>query len=789
MDSKPQTVTLEWNLSESNGQSKSINHSPPPAESKDLNDLDQDKQPTNGSESPKTQIQPKSPPNEQRTSLESKDAGEEISAIPMKSQDSSKVQKSEKRTESRKTKQQRKIPISIQLYSNLMRWAFAIFTCIVLKYAYPIYLVLTKNCQKYRNIHGDVTCPISAELLFSTELIDLVGDHKEFELYLYLENQYMASFCLLLMIILAIWAQVKQKMILERYKHSVKISDFSVILVNLPEEVDEDQVRKFCFEKYKENQKPKKRKKRGKEENLIFEDLVIEEVVLANYDIGMESRTQRIKSTKERVKQLKNLLKSEKSRQALKPIKKLLNKYQTLLKIYKDELEALQKSISRELRRSNKIAILTLKTQKMASDLIKSTKTSFLIVRILKRLLSKLGFCTNTSPRFIKAVEPGELNWNSIGYSRGARLKSRRKTNCCMFIVLLILSYYYILVYLLLRMNSIVTIPDEKPILSKIVGNYLPTVLSVIITNLSSKALERFEKKEIYLKKKHYFYKKVSRLIIIQIYSWFLITIMDIAIIAMTEEPDDLVPLFLYAAIKYTLVKCVLEPVLSVVDFSYFYKIFKGKKVKKKLKLAGKEKERATKGGEVDRKGRRKKRSASIYEFMPPSVIDRITEKPELCLEKKYSKLISILLIDYIAVEVTLFSPFLSIIFMILQYLADRWLLLKRFKISEAGAGLVSRNAVRLLVVFPKIYIFQIFFNYLDGTISQYDFGSIFRYALDLAFVPFLFLPFPWVAEVVYNRWFRLKGGDGEKEYGEVCHLFEVDYRMKKTMAMSDQQE
>ena len=782
-NSKPPTLTLEGNFSETKALSKSNTQShTQTAGEGHLTAPNQGNQDPRESDFQRSQIQTNSHPKANPSSRESK--AEVWTSTNHTEAKISSCNQNQLET-LKKAKKEKKIPISIQLYFNFIRWAFLLFTCLVMMCAYPIYIVFTDNCKRYREVHGDVSCPVaSVKMLFRPQLVDFL-DESEFEIEIMRRDQYVSNFFLLVMIVLAILAQVNQKMILARNQKSSKISDFSVILVNLPNEVDKEQVKKLCFEKYKNYKNSKITKNSENGENLILNDLVIEGVMLANYDIGMKSRAQRIKSTQDRIKRLNSRLHSENSSQALKPVKTLLKKYQTLLKIYQDELKALQKSISKQRRRSNKIAIITLKTQKMASDLLKSTRSDFLIVRIIIIVLRSLGCYTDTSPRFIEAVEPGELNWNSIGYSRAARLKSRRKTNCCLLFVLSFLTYYYVVVYVLLRVYCMVNIPDEQQFLSYIVGGYLPTVVSVIITNASSKMVEKFEKKEIYLKKNQYFFKKVSRQVLIQFYSWFLLTFVDGVIIKVYEEQDHMAQVMLYNLMKYTLVKCVLEPFQSVVDFSYFYHIFKARRVLRKLELARNQDKIEGGGGGVNQKGGPKKRSRSVYEFMPSSVISRITSKPELSLEDKYSILITILLMDFNLFELTLFSPFVSIIFMILQYIADRRLLVKRYKISQQAAGVESINAVRLLAIFPKFLVFFICVKYLDGTSSKFNYGSIYRYALDLAFIPFLFLPFDWVAKLVYNRWFSPKGGDGEKEYRDVCHLFGVGYQMKKMVAMS----
>ena len=147
---------------------------------------------------------------------------------------------------SKKLKKREKFPISIQLYFNLIRWGFAIFVCLACIGVYPLYLVISQNCRNYRNIHGDVGCPISVDILFSRMLLDLYGEDRSIEFYFNYQNQFISRFFLFVMILLAIWAQIQQKIILAGYKSTVKISDFSVILVNLPDEADEDYVRELA---------------------------------------------------------------------------------------------------------------------------------------------------------------------------------------------------------------------------------------------------------------------------------------------------------------------------------------------------------------------------------------------------------------------------------------------------------------------------------------------------------------------------------------------------------------
>ena len=415
--------------------------------------------------------------------------------------------------------------------------------------------------------------------------------------------------------------------------------------------------------------------------------------------------------------------------------------------------------------------------------MIESTEAKTLTSRVLTNILLHLKCYKNNSPRFIKAVEPEELNWNNIGFSRATRSKSHRKTVYCLGIVYLALTYYAFCYFSLKHLAS-KKLSKTWPLAAKVLEGYLPTVLTVIVTNMSSKALERYEKKELHLRKKEYFNVKVSRLVFIQAYSWLLIFIAEFSAVLEDGEVVDKVPKILYSAMKYTLVKCILEPFLSVVDLAYFYKIFKGKKILRKLTLAKEDKKFDESERECENKSKRNLGSC-YYEFLPSSVIRRMTIKPELCLEKKYSKLISVLLIDYMVfyMTYTFLSPFISITFMIFQYLTDTWLLVKRFSKSDPGCGVLSRNAVLLLGMFPKIYIANSLVLYLIS-FKNFEFWSFWMYLTDFFLSLTLFLPFPWLSKVVYNRWFSLKGEGAEKEYRDVCHLFEVDYEMKKTMAM-----
>ena len=242
-----------------------------------------------------------------------------------------------------------KTPISIQLYFNFMRWSFTIFACFACIGVYPVYMIIKDNCQAYRDQNGDVPCPISVDIMFSSRLIDVSQFDTNFESYLNYHNFYISRFFLFVMTLLAIWGQVKQRMILGRFTRGYRISEYSVFLVNLSDEADENDVREFAKAKYKEWVGSKKVKKsKSKEEQLISGDLVIETVTLANYDIGMNRRAERIEKTQDRIKDLEYKLKlcqAGKDQKREKLIKKLLKKYQTWLKIYQKELKTLQRSI------------------------------------------------------------------------------------------------------------------------------------------------------------------------------------------------------------------------------------------------------------------------------------------------------------------------------------------------------------------------------------------------------------------------------------------------------------
>ena len=89
--------------------------------------------------------------------------------------------------------------LSIGLYFIFLRSSFIMFSLLALMKLYPLYIVVSYNCKHYRDIHGEVQCPLSFQILFNTDLFqksynNSLSDDNKLEFESYYGKRYLSRF-------------------------------------------------------------------------------------------------------------------------------------------------------------------------------------------------------------------------------------------------------------------------------------------------------------------------------------------------------------------------------------------------------------------------------------------------------------------------------------------------------------------------------------------------------------------------------------------------------------------
>ena len=194
---------------------------------------------------------------------------------------------------------------------------------------------------------------------------------------------------------------------------------------------------------------------------------------------------------------------------------------------------------------------------------------------------------------------------------------------------------------------------------------------------------------------------------------------------------------------KYTITKSFLEPFSTIIDAKYIFNRLKKRKVTKVKKNEKSE-------GEAERR-----LEPETKDYIPRKAYSRMTSKPEVSLEVKYSKAITIMAIDTLTSSATNLSPFVSLFFLVFQYLADMNFYTRRYEDREGRKNfIINQNMIKALEFFPKFVILGVFTDYLDEfELINYD--SSLSYVIDFVFIVLMFIPFSKFSDWIYDRFYK----------------------------------
>ena len=475
----------------------------------------------------------------------------------------------------------------------------------------------------------------------------------------------------------------------------------------------------------------------------------------------------------------------EREENELKIAKDIKKRYEKSMKRYKKDLKNFERRAKMEDLRSNALAFVCLESKAQVDLLLKSQKR-------LKCWICRLGRSSRKPPKLLRAVDPSDINWNFIGYSTWERLRSVIKINILIFAFLLGMVYITFLSNITVIIFTDLTNPDMNRILVLVI-DYIPTIILVLFTKMVSDIIEAYLVREIHLNKKRYFTKRTWLTFWIDVWVWGFAFMMDLITVYITDGEKGIEQVA-YFGMKFTIVKAILEPLLTVADYSYFFSKSKRKMAQEILNSFVKAR-RAVEGDP------RRLRQLNKLKYYHKSALKRLAGKSYFCLEKKYSRVISIVFMDLMLSYITRISPIVSMVYLVLQTVADRKFFIKRYRDPYLQNPEISVGIVNMLALIPRLIIFNKFF---DVVVFQCCNLTLYHFVFDSPLFVIFFLDLRSIS-LKLLIWYRRRRGGREsvqslktyskqvegvynakqERYEEVKELFVETYESKKTQAIT----
>ena len=626
-----------------------------------------------------------------------------------------------------KTPRRDKESLSLRLYFHLIRSAFIIMSLMAVAQVIPVYMTVSFYCHIFKQDQRVQRCPISLKFLSHVytydepQIIENFKDNRRIQIRekIIYSNWAVSSVCYFMMIITAVWASTHQKLILTKYSRRVKVYDRSIMIFNIWNQTTSDQLIRYL-------------------EGLVDGARIdVVSLTFANSGLGNMNRRRRIRVVGKIVDKLELDMEIHESKKEKKVIKNFIKEYKKWLKVYRRDLKRFENYSLDALNQSRSIAFVTLGTKEQAEIITKKFKKSNLCEWLSLALPSTCCFSccffSNNKIKIKKAVHPDELNWNYIGYSRSIRARSRR-TSCFLRTFFTFVVFYIIIISNILFLFFIPFRTKNPPKIVRTICSFIPTLIMIIVSNTTSKILEKYERKQIHLMKSKYFIKKVWRVFWMQYINYFFSVLVIFVIevfksnfISNIYSEDEY-----YGLIKFTVTKSVIEPFFTIIDKTYISKAIKIARAKRKLRKA----EETT--------------AKTKYSFYTEESIKRVLEKPQMCLSLKYSKIFTVIIIDTLNTGGYFLTPLVSIFYLILQYIADKLFYAKRYRDPNPDGVLVNKNMIEALQILPKIFCFMNRSYLLSKKIKISP--TILMLVVDGLMILSIFIPFEPFSEFCFRR-------------------------------------
>ena len=617
--------------------------------------------------------------------------------------------------------------LSLRLYFHLIRSAFIIMSVMAVAQLIPVYMTVSFYCHELKLEQCVQRCLVVLNFIFQGDAYDnpqvtqILKDNRKIQLRekIIYSNWAVSSVCYFMMIITAVWASTHQKLILTKFSRRVKVCDRSIMIFNIWNQTTSGQLTSYL-------------------EGLVDGARIdVISLTFVNAGLGNMNRRRRIRAVEEIVGKLELDMKIHQGKKEKKIINKLIKEYKKWLWVYRRDLKQFEKYSLDALNQTRSIAFVTLGTKEQAEIITNKFKKSNLGEWLRLSLPSPWCFSccltSNNRIKITKAVHPDELNWNYIGYSRSIRARSTR-TSCFLRTFFTFVVFYFIIVSNSIFLFFIPFRTKNPPKIVKIISSYMPKLIMIIFSNITSKILEKYEKKQIHLMKSKYFRKKVWRIFWMQYINYYFSVIVILMIemyksnfISNLYSQDEY-----YGLIKFTVTKSVIEPFFTMIDKTYIFKAINTARAKRKLRKA----EETT--------------AKTKYSFYTKKSIKRVLEKPQMCLSLKYSKIFTVIIVDTLNIGSYYLTPLVSIFYLILQYIADKLFYAKRYRDPNPDGVLVNKTMIEALQILPKIFCFMSRSYLLNNKVKISP--TTFMLAVDGLMILLIFIPFEPLSEFLFRR-------------------------------------
>ena len=304
----------------------------------------------------------------------------------------------------------------------------------------------------------------------------------------------------------------------------------------------------------------------------------------------------------------------------------------------------------------NNIAFVTLKSEKIREDYLKAFQA--IKQGLCQRFCNYMrSWCVNVRRPYhlTRALEPDDIQWMNVGFSKRSKRWSVLKSNILMQLVLGVSLYIQIFVKLQEKKfigdleNSDEFYKSTYVLLLEQTSSIVIILINFVLTLLATKLSEA----ELHVSKTQFYISHTKRIVWAQIINtgfvtYFIFVFADPKLFGGTSTMSRT----LFSIFSTNL---VITPLLNILDFGYFFKLWRQSSVKKQLE-----------------------RKELVV--MTQSDLNTLFEGPDIQISLRYANLIKWLLLACFFSNQLPSGVILIFIFINIQALVDRQLMLRRYK-------------------------------------------------------------------------------------------------------------
>ena len=256
----------------------------------------------------------------------------------------------------------------------------------------------------------------------------------------------------------------------------------------------------------------------------------------------------------------------------------------------------------------------------------------------------------------MQASEPDDIKWKFIGYSAFHRMFTYFVSGLATFLVL-ITSFVIQIGIQILKTNQIESLEGKPPSLSKTIAIRAISVSSGVFVSISNLLLVTFSMKmsryEKHLSHSTFMLSHTRKLVMLQFINSGLIAVV------MTYLPPNFGQLTNLASYIFTneVNNLILGPILYFFDPAYFFTLLKRRKIESKLD---------------------QKKVVNVTQ----KELNELFEPEDVTIYLRYTSVIRTFFVSCFFFHVVPSGMFICLIFLIVQFWVDKYMILRRYKIT-----------------------------------------------------------------------------------------------------------